>query len=290
MTRPPQASATPVSLFALACGVVLLAATGCNLTKPSSQVMPIVVIAPNSAFAITAVPTFETAASEVPVAQPLSTPTPLNPTEAPASQSVQADAEPFASLSASLEPLFDPGLPLQGRVVAVPLEIRIPALRLRAPVLGVGLTATNAMAAPVGRRSFDPIWWSVFWYRGGGIPGDVGTATIAGHFDDDLGRPAVFAFLSELAVGDVIYVNDMRTGAEIPFIVTETESYSRQESTDPANLARIFGSSAVAGLASQSTPDQVSRLTLITCDGAWVNGSFDQHLVVFATRANYPPA
>lgn len=290
MTLTPHSSATPVVVLALTCGVIILSVTGCNLTNAAVQPVPIMLNASDTRLVLTTVPTFESAAPEMPVTEPAFTPSPLNPLDLPVSQFLQLNEEPLLPLSAPLEPLVDPELPLQSSPVQVQLQIRIPALRLTAPVLGVGLTPTNAMAAPVGRRSFDPIWWSVFWYRGGGIPGDVGTATIAGHFDDDLGRPAVFAFLAELEVGDLIYVDDARNGAEIPFIVTETETYTREESADPAILARIFGFSALGGAEAQSAPDLVSRLTLITCDGAWVNGSFDQHLVVFATRANYPPA
>ncbi len=100
--------------------------------------------------------------------------------------------------------------------MSVPLEIQIPALKIKAPVLGVGLTLTNAMASPIGMFPDDPIWQSVFWYRGGVIPGDVGTATFAGHFDDALGRPAVFAFLGDLGIGDLIVVQDKRSGLMFP--------------------------------------------------------------------------
>ncbi len=67
-------------------------------------------------------------------------------------------------------PLVDPALSLYTGPVSVPLEIEIPALNLTAPILGVGLTLTNAMAAPRGIRETDPLWYSVFWYRGGGFP------------------------------------------------------------------------------------------------------------------------
>jgi hypothetical protein len=147
---------------------------------------------------------------------------------------------------------------------------------------------TNAMAAPIGVRRDDPIWQTGFWYRGGGIPGDIGTATFAGHFDDELGRPAVFAFLSDLRIGDLILVQDERSGLDVPFIVTETKTYISQETADPAVLARIFGFRAISGAESQPVSDQVSRLTMITCAGAWINGSFNLHLVVYAIRASYP--
>ncbi len=186
-------------------------------------------------------------------------------------------------------PLVDPALSLYTGPVSVPLEIEIPALNLTAPILGVGLTLTNAMAAPRGIRETDPLWYSVFWYRGGGIPGNAGTATLAGHYNDVLGRPAVFAFLADVVVGDVILIRDHRTGHEIPFIVHETARYSAEEAADPAVLARIFGAAAVSGGEALSpVSDQTAHLTLITCDGTWVDDTFNLRLVVYATRAQYP--
>ena len=75
-------------------------------------------------------------------------------------------------------PLVDPGLDLRAGPVDLPLELRIPSLRITASVLGVGLTSKNVMDTPVGAAS-DPVWRKAFWYRGGGIPGDASTATIA---------------------------------------------------------------------------------------------------------------
>jgi sortase (surface protein transpeptidase) len=185
-------------------------------------------------------------------------------------------------------PLVDPLLsPLRGPVT-VPLEIRIPALDIRAPVLGVGLSTENAMAAPRGSDHDDPLWRSVFWYRGGTIPGDNGTATFAGHYDDIFGRPAVFAFLDSMRVGDLIVVTDMRSDLDIPFVVTEMRSYSSEQAADPALLARVFGSAAATNTETTAAASHLSHLTLITCGGTWVNGSFDLRLVVYATRASYP--
>ncbi len=187
-------------------------------------------------------------------------------------------------------PLVDPSLSLLSKPVDVPLEIQIPALKIKAAVLGVGLTMANAMASPLGSYADDPVWQTVFWYRGGSIPGDVGTATFAGHLDDTLGRPAVFAYLSDLHIGELIIVRDKRSGLDITFIVTETKTYTQSESADPTILSKVFGSKSVSGTESQIVSDQISRLTLITCDGPWMKGTFTRHLVVYAIRANYPTA
>src|ERR1700732_456031 len=115
--------------------------------------------------------------------------------------SARASAQPAVAPSANQllvqPPLVDPGMDLRAGPVDVPIELRIPSLRISAPVLAVGLTPKNLMDTPTGSAN-DPVWRKVFWYRGGGIPGDATTATIAGHVDDVLGRPAIFAHLKDL--------------------------------------------------------------------------------------------
>ncbi|PKN85269.1 MAG: hypothetical protein CVU46_11610 [Chloroflexi bacterium HGW-Chloroflexi-8] len=181
------------------------------------------------------------------------------------------------------EPLFDPSLDLKAGPVEVPLELQIPALKVQAPVLGVGLTADNNMDAPKGPIG-DPVWHTAFWYRGGVIPGEPGTATIAGHVNDPLGVSEIFANLQDLKSGDLIIVRNTRSAVDIRFVVDQVEDYSIQESADPAVLARIFGVGTGTESESLSGQENLSRLTLITCSGTIVNGVFDHHTVVFATR------
>ena len=180
-------------------------------------------------------------------------------------------------------PLFDPSIDLRAGPVDVPLELRLPSLRLIAPVLGVGLNSKNVMDTPMGSAK-DSIWQKVFWYRGGGIPGDATTATIAGHVDDVLGRPAIFARLKDLRPGDAVVVHDARTGLDVDFLVTKIVSYTLQQTLDPAVLAQIYGSGPVAGQGPQPSSDSLTHLTLITCTGNWVTrmGTFDHRLAVYA--------
>jgi sortase (surface protein transpeptidase) len=179
--------------------------------------------------------------------------------------------------------LTDPSLDLRAGPVDVPLELRIPSLRISAAVLGVGITSKNVMDTPTGSAN-DPVWHKVFWYRGSGIPGEASTATIAGHVDDVLGRPAIFARLKDLRPGDPIVVRDTRTGLDIDFLVTQTVTYTLRQTLDPAVLAQIYGPGPVAGQGPQPSPDGLSHLTLITCTGHWVSGSgtFDHRLAVYA--------
>ncbi len=265
------------------------------LTRMPSSAVVAQVLTPDTGFLITSVPTV-THQSGLTLSPSPKIPTAISPTAMPAMEGVQTalnppDVQPISARPAVPlipGPLFNPLLDQHAGPVAVPLEVQIPALKINAPVLGVGLSETNAMASPVGMAMDDPIWQTVFWYRGSGIPGDVGTATMAGHFDDDLGRPAVFAFLSDLQIGDVIIITDKRSGLEVPFIVTEMATYTDQEAAAPDVIARVFGAPAVNGAESMPVTDQLSHLTLITCGGAWIEGTFDLRLVVYATRANYP--
>ena len=165
----------------------------------------------------------------------------------------------------------------------MPLELRIPSLHINAPVLGVGLTTQNVMDAPTGPTN-DPVWQTVFWYRGSGVPGESGTATFAGHVNDQRSRPAVFAHLDNLRSGELIVVHDLQSDVDIDFIVISTTIYSRQQAVAPAILAQVYGPGPIAGKGPQPAADGLAHLTLITCTGNFVGGSFDRRLVIYATR------
>ena len=193
---------------------------------------------------------------------------------------VQLTPTPFV-----LGPLFDPDLDLWAGPVDVPLELQIPSLKVDAPVLGVGLTSENEMDTPRGPIG-DSIWHTAFWYRGSGIPGESGTATIAGHVNDPLGKPEIFARLEDLHPGDLITVHVKNTTIDIRFSVDQVKVYSIQESSDPAVLAQVFGAGPVSGTGPQPALDGLSHITLVTCTGYIVNGEYDRFTVVYATRSN----
>ena len=174
-------------------------------------------------------------------------------------------------------------LDLHAGPVDMPLDLWIPSLQLSDPVLGVGITSENVMDAPGGPTD-DPVWQKAFWYRGSGIPGDLGTATIAGHVVDNLGRPAAFARLENLRPGNLIIIHDTQSGLDVRFRVVKTETYSVQQAADPSVLEQIYGSGPVSGKGPQPAPDGLSHLTLITCGGNWINGSYDSRLVVYSER------
>lgn len=181
-------------------------------------------------------------------------------------------------------PLFPPGLDLRAPPIEIPLQLRIPSIKVIAPMLGVGITSSDAMDAPMGPPD-DHIWQKAFWYRGGGIPGDAGTATIAGHVSG--GRAgSVFAHLGDLRRGKTIVVHDARSDLDIHFTVTATKTYSLDQLARPSNLARIYGSGPVSGRGPLMSPDGVSHLTLITCAGDRLGSTYGHRLVVHAERAN----
>ena len=206
-----------------------------------------------------------------------------HPVAAPqAAITVQVPAQPFVPA-----PLVAPNLDLYAPPVSVPLQVKIPSIGVDASVLAVGLTGRDVMDAPQGAPA-DPVWREAFWYRGGGIPGASGTATIAGHLDDVLGRPAVFARLKDLRPGDAILILDTRVQQEMRFVVSASDTYSEQQATNPAILAQVYGPGPAAGTAPQPAPDGLAHLTLITCAGNYVHGAYDHHVVVYAQRVTIP--
>ena len=210
------------------------------------------------------------------------------PTSLPIGQpTAQSTAQPTSLPTPTplvLGPLFDAGLDIKAAPIEVPLELKIPSLKVDAPVLGVGLTSGNEMDAPKGPIG-DPVWHTAFWYRGSGLPGESGTATIAGHVDDPLGRPEIFARLQDLQPGDLIIIHYTKPNIDIAFTVDQVKVYSLKESSDPAVLAQIYGTGPVSGNGPQPSLDGLSHLTLITCAGNIVNGQFDHHVVVYATQS-----
>ena len=212
----------------------------------------------------------------------------VRPTITPTIQrTIQPTGQPTIRTTPTLSILgssYDSSLDLRAGPVEVSFELQIPVLNVKAPVLGVGLTAENVMDAPKGPIG-DPVWQTAFWYRGSGIPGESGTAVIAGHVTDLLSNPEIFANLEDLNPGDVIIVHSKNSAQDIRFIVDQVKVYSIQESSDPAVLARIFGIGPIEGTVPQPAPDGLSHLTLITCAGSYANGQFDQRTVVFATRS-----
>ncbi|MCE5259440.1 MAG: ice-binding family protein [Chloroflexi bacterium] len=263
------ATATPTSTVTAA---PTSAATAAPTNTPSGDVT----VAPTA----TASPTATSASAVVGV--------PATGGAAPRRESTSVQLFPSVVLVSAqllIEPAAAPGIEedLRAGPENLPLELRIPSLKLNAPVIGVGITAENVMAAPRGSAN-DPVWWKAFWYRGSGLPGDSGTAAIAGHVVDNLGRPAIFARLTDLEPGSLIIVHNTQSGLDILFRVVKNVTYTVRQAADPSVLAQIYGSGPVSGKGPQPAPDGLSHLTLITCGGDYINGAYASRIVVYAER------
>jgi len=209
--------------------------------------------------------------------------TPLKSAEKPISQAAFQPTKTFTPtpVPSILGPDYDPNLDLMAGPVSLPLTLLIPILEVDAPILGVGLTENNDMDAPKGPYG-DPNWSSAFWYRGSDVPGEPGTATIAGHVNGLLGQPETFARIRKLKPGDEIIILVNETDQYIYFVVDEVKRYSVVETEEPDIHARIFGGNVLSE-EGQSLSDGISHLTLITCTGSYIDGEFDHRTIVFAT-------
>ncbi|MBI2630962.1 class F sortase [Candidatus Nomurabacteria bacterium] len=140
-----------------------------------------------------------------------------------------------------------------------PAVLSIPAIKVRAKVEQVGITSKGNMATP-------RIFRNVGWYKYGAIPGDLGSAVIAGHVDNGLGLGAVFSRLSELKQGDDIYITTDENKT-LHFIIAGSEVYDFN-----AKAPEIF----------RGKDGKILRL--ITCTGTWLKEyrTRDKRLVVSA--------
>jgi LPXTG-site transpeptidase (sortase) family protein len=167
-----------------------------------------------------------------------------------------------AALQAGMATSSEPGLPAAGpSQAAPPSQLEIPKLGISADVQRLGVTKKGNMAAPSN-------FTDVSWYKLGTVPGNVGSAVMAGHEDNAAGLDGVFKHLDELEIGDDVYVVDAE-GQRLHFQVTGKKIYPYDLSG--AELEKVFGAKDAA------------RLNLITCTGHWVESikTNDKRLVVF---------
>ncbi|MFE9770719.1 class F sortase [Streptomyces sp. NPDC005931] len=141
-----------------------------------------------------------------------------------------------------------------------PHRIRIPAIRVDAPLTGLGLTRTGSLEVPPAERKN-----LAGWYEAGTTPGETGTAIVAGHVDNAEG-PAVFYSLGALRKGSTVEV-DRRDGGVAVFTVYAVEVYSARDFPD----AKVYGAA--------SRPE----LRVITCGGGYHRTTgYQGNVVVYA--------
>jgi len=168
-----------------------------------------------------------------------------------------------AALPAPTGPMVAPPLSADPRPVARPVLLTIPLIGVSTQLVTLGLTSSGALEVPSSTSVAG-------WYTGSSKPGAIGSAIIVGHIDSVSG-PGVFFRLSELRVGDMVYVN-RSDGTLVEFRVTSVQMYLKDR----------FPTEAVYG----PTPD--AELRLITCGGAFdsATGHYLSNIVVYATEAS----
>ncbi|MFL5998562.1 MAG: class F sortase [Streptomyces sp.] len=143
---------------------------------------------------------------------------------------------------------------------SLPERVRIPAIGVNAPLMGLALTRSGSLdVPPAGRKNL------AGWYEAGTTPGETGTAIVAGHVDNAEG-PAVFYDLGALRKGSAIEV-DRRDGSVAVFTVDAVEVYD----------AKNFPDEKVYGAANRP------ELRVITCGGGYSRSTgYRGNVVVFA--------
>ena len=97
------------------------------------------------------------------------------------------------------------------------------------------------------------------------MPGERGPAVLVGHRDSTRG-PAVFYRLGELARGDDIITTDA-IGQQRTFTVTALEQVDKHSFP----TERVYGKTGA------------EELRLITCEGAFKVGDYEDNLIVYAS-------
>ncbi|MDR7071226.1 class F sortase [Fictibacillus barbaricus] len=145
----------------------------------------------------------------------------------------------------------------------IPKTIEIPAIHVKAPIEQVGTLKNGQMGVP---EDFN----AVGWYKDGSMPGERGSAVMAGHVDSKTG-PAVFYKLEDLKKGDRIMITD-EDDKQLTFEVVRIEAYPRKS----APLDKVFGFS------------YRKKLNLITCTGNFNRdvGTHEKRLVVYTELVN----
>ncbi|MFD6024849.1 class F sortase [Streptomyces griseoluteus] len=141
-----------------------------------------------------------------------------------------------------------------------PTRVRIPAIRVNAPLMGLSLTPSGSLDVPPPAEKN-----LAGWYKAGTTPGDTGTAVVVGHVDNTEG-PAVFYDLGALKRGATIEV-DREDATTAVFTVDSVEVYSAKNFPD----SKVYGAS--------SRPE----LRVITCGGGYSRSTgYEGNVVVFA--------
>lgn len=155
---------------------------------------------------------------------------------------------------------------------AAPLRVRVPSLKISAPLIRLGLDGAGAVQVPpMGVPE------EAGWYTGNPTPGERGAAIIVGHVDTAHGR-AVFYPLGNIQPGADIMV-DRADHLAARFRVTSVEVVDK----DRFPAARVYGTGR------DLDPAGIPELRLITCGGAFDGQHYADNLVVYAELVGSQP-
>ncbi len=166
-----------------------------------------------------------------------------------------------AALPAPMGPIVAPPQLAEQVQIARPVLLTIPLIGVKTRLITLGLTARGALQVPSTTTVAG-------WYTRSPPPGAIGSAIIVGHIDSLTG-PGVFYRLSELRVGDRVYVR-RADGTTAEFRVTAVRSYPKDR----------FPTDTVYS----PTPD--AELRLITCGGAfdYATGHYLSNTVIYTSE------
>ncbi|MDQ0994308.1 class F sortase [Streptomyces sp. V3I7] len=160
-------------------------------------------------------------------------------------------------------PSAAPARPVQALPFSAADRVAIPAIRVDAPVVPVGLDEDGWIGAPPPENPN-----LAGWFTGAVSPGEKGTAVVVGHVDNKSG-PAVFYGLGSLKKGDLVDVR-RADGRTAEFEIYGVEVFGKNDF--PGD--RVYGA--------KGTPE----LRVITCGGGYSKqNGYDGNVVVFARLA-----
>lgn len=140
---------------------------------------------------------------------------------------------------------------------APPVRLIVPKLAINTEIEPVSVEENNVVEAPDG-------WDKAGWYSKEIKPGEMGTAVMVGHYDDQFGAPALFYDLNQLEMGDMIKILS-EDGGSLNFVVREKTTFPYWSSIDDLVI------------------DNKNRsLILITCSGWWNQAlqSYSERLII----------
>ncbi|WP_443079837.1 class F sortase [Streptomyces sp. P9-A4] len=172
-------------------------------------------------------------------------------------QPLAAAAPDGARAAATSLPVSAPG-PLPA---STPVRVRVPAVRIDAPVTVVGLDAEGWIEAPPPED--DRL---AGWFDGAVTPGERGTAVVVGHVDTPNGR-AVFYDLGSVGKGHRVEIA-RRDGRTAVFTVYGVEVVPK----DAFPAERLYGDAGAP------------ELRLITCGGTFTERNGYEGNVVVSAR------